>query len=44
MPIERVMGIIREGSGSHFDPQVAEALEGLVAEDAEFFHKLHRAA
>ncbi len=44
MPRERVMGIIREGSGSHFDAVVAEALEGLVAEDAEFFHKLHRAA
>ncbi len=44
MPIERVMSIIREGSGSHFDAHVAEALEGLVAEDAEFFHKLHRAA
>lgn len=44
MPIERVMSIIREGSGSHFDAVVAEALEGLVAEDAEFFHKLHRAA
>lgn len=44
MPLERVMGIIREGSGSHFDPHVAEALEGLVAEDAEFFQKLHRAA
>lgn len=44
MPIERVMSIIREGSGSHFDAVVAEALEGLVAEDAEFFHELHRAA
>ena len=44
MPIASVMGIIREGSGSHFDAVVAEALDGLVAEDAEFFHQLHRAA
>ncbi len=31
MPFEKAMGIIREGSGTHFDPRVAEAF--LQAED-----------
>ncbi len=44
MAFERVMNIMREGAGGHFDPHVIAALEGLVAEDAEFFRKLHRAA
>ena len=36
MPLEKVMAIIREGSGSHFDPGVVDALESVWADDAEF--------
>ncbi len=43
MPLERVMGIIREGSGAHFEPLLVEALESVVAEDAEFFSQLRAA-
>jgi HD-GYP domain-containing protein (c-di-GMP phosphodiesterase class II) len=40
MPLERVLRIIQEGSGSHFDALCVDALERVVAEDAEFLERL----
>jgi putative nucleotidyltransferase with HDIG domain len=44
MPLGRVLTILREGSGTHFDPVAAEALETLVLEDEQFFAHLRKAA
>lgn len=44
MPLGRVLTIIREGSGTHFDPVPAEALESLILEDEQFFEHLLEAA
>ena len=43
MSLEKVLGIIRAGSGSHFDPLCVEALESVVAEDVEFLQRLRAA-
>ena len=43
MSIARVLRIIREGSGSHFDALCVDALESVVAEDVEFLERLRAA-
>ena len=44
MSLAKVMAIMRDGSGSHFDSRVVEALEDLVADQLDFFEQLRVAA
>lgn len=43
MPLERVVAIIRDGRGSHFEPLAVEAFESVVADEAEFLAALKAA-
>ena len=43
MPLDRVMQIIRDGSGTQLDPLVIAALESVVAEDGTFMTRLRAA-
>ncbi len=43
MPLAKVVGIICEGRGSHFDPLAVDAFESVVAAEAEFFKALKAA-
>jgi len=38
-PMEKVMGIIKEGRGTHFDPQIADIILNMSPEDVAHINK-----